>query len=722
MSTLASSIGLALIASLTFSASTPIRSDHTQETPSQAIQVITLTDAQGEPTAVGESALVPVEVGVGQGTKTLTRSGLWKTQDGFDPGEGAQLLTEPLAVDSYMVMGLTWRGKLNEAPDSSIRIRVRENSIWSQWYQLDADESGGRDGESVIAGTDPFVTAGADGIQVLISGSGQLPADLSIELVPSHPEGRHLLSADQVETTTANPTGLDHASISAPDEFDMPSLYSTTTGAVAKGSAVHGTLKHLFATATTVNDLPVPVVARKEWGADASSGEWTPEYRHAPFVVVHHTAGTNHYTCAQSADIVRGIYSYHALSLGWGDIGYNILVDKCGNAFEGRYGTLASPAGSMVVAGHSYGFNSGTMGIALLGEYTSTIPSTASLATVGKLAGWQLKRAGVSPVSTGVYISGGNSKYPPGTRVSLPRISGHRDNGYTACPGDAVYSRMDTIRSFAHDTNTAAGSAGVSSPESPKQLTGQGAWIPESQRWRWLNSDGSYAADMWASINGVTYYFDADSLMHEGWLFFGSQWYYLTPSSGALAHGLLSLSDGAYDLGPSGAMRTGWVHYSNGWKYYDTSGRQVTGWRIISTFWYYLEPSTGMMKTGWFSSRGSTYYLDPDTGAMATGWNTINGKRYYFDPTSGALLKVGFITLLESTYYLDPVSGAAREGWSKIEDSWYYFAPSTGAMHTGWLHHNNTWYYLTPTTGAMVTGAQIINGIRYFFASSGALH
>ncbi|MCF2711223.1 N-acetylmuramoyl-L-alanine amidase [Schaalia hyovaginalis] len=792
---MASSIGSILIASLVFGASAPARSAQPSDPQSpQPIQAIRLTDAQGEPTEVGESALVPVEVGVGRGTKPMARSGLWRTKDGFDPGEGARLLTEPLAVDPYMVTGLTWRGGMGEASTASVLIRVREDSVWSDWYLLEADESGGREGERATFGTDPFVTAGADGIQVLMSGSGELPADLSIELVPSHPEGREVLTADEVETTTANATGLDPASItagedpelkevlaeanqSAPanalppsetgaepdDRSDPASPRTTTSGAIAGGMSVNGRLKGILPAATTANGLPVPVVTRSEWGAGASSGGWTPEYVHAPFVVVHHTAGTNNYTCAQSADIVRGIYSYHANSLRWGDIGYNILVDKCGTAFEGRYGTLSSPKGSMVVAGHSYGFNSGTMGISLLGEYTSTVPSAASLSTVGKLAGWQLRRAGVSPTSTGVFISQGNSKYPQGTRVNLPRISGHRDNGYTACPGDAVYSRMGTIRSIAEGGTSIAADPGVSSPESPAQLTGKGTWILESDRWRWLNSDGSYAADTWASINGSTYYFGVDSIMHEGWLALGSQWYYLTPSSGALARGLLRLADGAYDLGTSGAMRTGWVKYSNGWRYYDDSGRQASGWRMVSAFWYYLEPSTGIMKTGWFTSRGSTYYLDPATGAMAASWKTINGQRHYFDPTSGALLKGGFVTISGDRYYLDPASGAARLGWMRIGSTWYYFDPSTaamrtgwlldrntwyyltpgtgamrtgwlldrntwyyltpgtGAMHTGWLLDRNTWYYLTPGTGAMVTGAQSVNGTRYIFNASGAL-
>src|SRR6185437_8492314 len=54
-------------------------------------------------------------------------------------------------------------------------------------------------------------------------------------------------------------------------------------------------------------------------------------------------AGSNSYSKTQSASIVRSIELYHVQGNGWNDIGYNFLVDKYGQVFEGRYGGVDRP-------------------------------------------------------------------------------------------------------------------------------------------------------------------------------------------------------------------------------------------------------------------------------------------------------------------------------------------------------------------------------------------
>ena len=189
------------------------------------------------------------------------------------------------------------------------------------------------------------------------------------------------------------------------------------------------------------------VIRRAEWGADERLMKWPPEPTTTKAVTVHHTAGTNDYTCAESAAIVRGIYEYHAVTLKWGDVGYHVLVDRCGNRFEGRTDGLDHH----VIGAHAMGFNRHTFGVAMIGDFSSVAPSRQAVAAAGASAGWKLRQAGVPVDGTTELISGGgrNSLFPPGEAVVLPTVFAHRDVGRTACPGDAGYARLDAIRQAA---------------------------------------------------------------------------------------------------------------------------------------------------------------------------------------------------------------------------------------------------------------------------------
>jgi hypothetical protein len=186
------------------------------------------------------------------------------------------------------------------------------------------------------------------------------------------------------------------------------------------------------------------IIRRSQWGADESIVRAAPDYAdRVRFAVVHHTAGTNSYTAAQSAAIVRGIQRYHVLANGWNDIGYNFLVDKYGQIFEGRGGGIDRN----VVGAHAQGFNTGSTGVSLLGTYSSSRISTAGRSALVKLLAWRLDVAHVDPLSRLTWISGGNPEYPAGMPVRLRAISGHRDTGPTSCPGTALYGQLPGIAS-----------------------------------------------------------------------------------------------------------------------------------------------------------------------------------------------------------------------------------------------------------------------------------
>jgi hypothetical protein len=184
------------------------------------------------------------------------------------------------------------------------------------------------------------------------------------------------------------------------------------------------------------------IIPRPSWGADEKIRKGAPSYATSiGFAVVHHTAGSNKYTASQSAAIVRGIEAYHVKGNGWNDIGYNFLVDRYGQVFEGRFGGVEKN----VIGAHAEGFNTGSVGVAVIGTYSDAAPPAAAQTALANLLAWRLDIAHVDSLGTVTWASGGNPRFPAGTPVFLRAISGHRDTGFTTCPGNALYARLRAI-------------------------------------------------------------------------------------------------------------------------------------------------------------------------------------------------------------------------------------------------------------------------------------
>jgi N-acetylmuramoyl-L-alanine amidase/FlgD Ig-like domain len=225
-----------------------------------------------------------------------------------------------------------------------------------------------------------------------------------------------------------------------------------TGAAVAAQFRTHG-VTHLRAyylssrvTTATRRSLSIAgspaIVPRTDWQADEKIVRAHPLV--APtlrLAVVHHTAGTNAYTPAQAASIVRGIEVYHVKGNGWNDIGYNFLVDRYGTVYEGRGGGMTRN----VIGAHALGFNTGTVGVALIGNFQNAAPPSAMQTALVSLLAWRLDVAHVDPLSTVAYTSGGNGKFRAGKVVTLRAISGHRDTGPSECPGNVAYALLPSV-------------------------------------------------------------------------------------------------------------------------------------------------------------------------------------------------------------------------------------------------------------------------------------
>ncbi|MCC7077621.1 MAG: N-acetylmuramoyl-L-alanine amidase [Acidimicrobiia bacterium] len=183
------------------------------------------------------------------------------------------------------------------------------------------------------------------------------------------------------------------------------------------------------------------IITRAQWGADESWRAAPPSYGQVKIGIVHHTEGSNDYSPSQSAGIIRGIYSYHVFSRGWNDIGYNFLVDKYGQIFEGRFGGVQNS----VIGAHAGGFNTYSTGVSVLGSHISVPPSAEAMAAFESILLWKLSIHNVWPAGQTWIESQGGTKWPAGTPVLMRNVSGHQDASATDCPGSQLYVRIPDL-------------------------------------------------------------------------------------------------------------------------------------------------------------------------------------------------------------------------------------------------------------------------------------
>ncbi len=244
------------------------------------------------------------------------------------------------------------------------------------------------------------------------------------------------------------------------------------------------------------------IIPRSAWNANEKIVRAAPRY--APtlrFAIVHHTAGSSSYGPEESAAIVRGIELYHVKANGWNDIGYNFLVDRYGQVFEGRGGGMQRN----VIGAHAAGFNTGSVGIAVLGTYSAKAPTREAEDALGKLLAWRLDVGHVDPASSAMVSSGVRPAY-------LRAISGHRDAGSTACPGNALYARLGQLREVALTT-------GLPKLYDPR-ISGQlGRWLRFKARLSgpldWTvtvtDADGEPVAEKTGTGDRISWFWDASA-------------------------------------------------------------------------------------------------------------------------------------------------------------------------------------------------------------------
>ncbi|QHC02391.1 hypothetical protein EK0264_10605 [Epidermidibacterium keratini] len=325
------------------------------------------------------------------------------------PAGSRTLVLDETQTKDFASAGISWVG---DAPVDGIGMQVRTKSAetgeWSDWNELTVSRlvAANPDAPEQRQGSDPFWFGDSNGVEVAVTVMpGTQISDLKITLIDPKQV------AQDADPTAGAPTSSAGAAMQQP-----------------------------------------PVYTRAAWGADESKMTWAPKYASTiKAATLHHTADTNNYSAADVPAMMRSIYQYQAVTLGWGDIGYNVVIDKFGRAWEGRSGGLETA----VQGAHAGGFNTYTFGLSMLGNYDTVDVPQATRDTLAQWIAWKFSLFNVDPLATTQLTQqGGNgttAKFQDGQTVTLPTVFGHRDTGYTACPGRYGYAILPWLRQRASE-------------------------------------------------------------------------------------------------------------------------------------------------------------------------------------------------------------------------------------------------------------------------------
>jgi len=326
-------------------------------------------------------------------------------------GQGGEFVSGVIALPFAAThLGLHWTIRGASPASAEVAVRTGANGhAWSEWYPLTIEAEAQRpDGREVFAALAPGNRARVAQYRVTFG---------STEMV-----------------------ALEAMTVTALNSVDGPreAVSTETSGTVD------------FTTPDPDNKT-FTVITRAGWGCnednrfDGSVEKWPEMYVPAKKVVIHHTATSNTYT--DGAAEVRAIYTYHTGTLGWGDIGYNALVDKYGNIYEGRHGRGAEFTDEReilsadVVAGHAYAYNYGSLGIAAIGNYQKAQPSAEMKTAIDDITTFECARHYIDPMEASAFLRSDDLWHE-----GLNNISGHDDVNSTQCPGRNLKSYLPTLR------------------------------------------------------------------------------------------------------------------------------------------------------------------------------------------------------------------------------------------------------------------------------------
>ncbi|MGW2764283.1 FG-GAP-like repeat-containing protein [Streptomyces sp. NPDC001275] len=407
-----------------------------------------------------------------------------------DPGEGYWALPQ-WDTDRFSAALLTWDDPRAELGGTAeLRSRSVATGEWSDWRRLPDDPLSADGAEArragIRGGTASVWTGEADGVEVRVlkddgTPATGLPAGLDVKLLDPG-------------------TGSGGTAGSEP--------VSSTGSARATGSAPGGAPRTVPAARPSTVVRP-PVITQAEWGAWTGHGS-TPRYgTRIEAAVVHDTGADsdNELSCAQSGARLRTLQQGQ-LARGYEDIGYNFVVDRCGQVFEGRGGGTDLP----VVGAHERGSNTGTVGISFIGDFTTAKPSPAARDAIARIVAWKFGMYGIDPAGkvalgtgSGARADGGGTA---GEAARIAELAG--TPGISHAPPTSDFNRDGTGDLAAGMPRASGGAGGVTvipggldGPAAASKVTinQDSPGVPGSS----APGDHFGAATAWGDVNGDGY-------------------------------------------------------------------------------------------------------------------------------------------------------------------------------------------------------------------------
>jgi hypothetical protein len=366
--------------------------------------------AQPSPTILNETVTLSADdwaEGSGAGY-VVTEDGLRAVGGGATAVYQSPIISAPFPFNALVPSWLS-----DGTAETALEMRIRTAQTggdWSHWFDIHAHEDWTLPDSSEVVGEMVLVPAAHethDLVQYqIIFGAvpGQLLRQLSLTFIDS-------TAGPTLEEMLAQQAALDAAR--PPD--------STTT----------------FTRPT--------VISRGVW-CIYEECNYTEDlvYSPATHLVVHHTVSSN--DSPNWVNTVRAIWDYHTHTLEWGDIGYNYLIDRTGIIYEGHFNQ--NYLNLDVVGTHAGGANTGTLGAALLGTFTtpdehhiSDTPPPAMLNALANLFAWKADQRNIQ-----IYDASRTATMNWG----LPHIMSHRDvygGTNTLCPGGNAHALLPWLRS-----------------------------------------------------------------------------------------------------------------------------------------------------------------------------------------------------------------------------------------------------------------------------------